>query len=74
MKLDDPKMVAAALRRLADDLDKGTARLTEIDVCNDTDIAELPCEPHEHQLLDVVFLGQRLRISAISMRNLFEAG
>lgn len=73
MKIDDPKVVSAALRRLADALDEGKARVIEIDVHNDTDIVELPTEPHEHQQLDVVFRGQRFHIRAISMRDLLEA-
>lgn len=68
----DPKSLAAALRRLADDLDNGRAQVNEIGVNNDVDLVELSSEPHEHQRHDVVFRGQHLRISATSMRDLFE--
>lgn len=64
MKLDDPKVASAVLRRLADAVDRGEAKVIDLAVRNDVDMVEIPSEPHEHQQLDAVFRGQRISISA----------
>ncbi len=71
MTIDDAKMMSAVLRRLADALDRGEAQVSEMSVHNDTDLVEIPSEPHEHQQRDVVFREQRIRVTARCKRVLY---